>query len=143
MERQPVQSEGEEMTNNPADTLKACPFCQSENEPYIQKLSSDCQDEYRICCGDGNCNLNSPWFETEEEAITYWNTRAPSEKPTGDRMGAFTENEIIEAIAIVKQRFMIREHTAYELSDSYAAKADKAMNTLIHAAHPAPVTEEG
>lgn len=48
--------------------------------------------------------------------------------------------ELEEAISIVQSHFMIREHTSEQRSDAYAAKADKAMQTLIRAASQ-PVQE--
>lgn len=66
------------------EELKPCPFCGSKATvqvipPHTHKLTKwipDCNGEVIIECKCG-CSIMR---DTEEEAITHWNTRKPIEK---------------------------------------------------------------
>jgi len=54
------------------DKLKPCPFCGS-NKQYIEYGCGSYKGEKRIACD--TCQKSAPYFNTEEEAIKFWNTR--------------------------------------------------------------------
>ncbi len=58
--------------------LKPCPFC--GDEAVIEQLDEDYNDEWCIYClnSDGECKMQpcTQIYETQEDAIEAWNTRA-------------------------------------------------------------------
>jgi len=58
------------------DELKSCPFCGSVAEVHYQPF--DCApDMYRVDCF--SCGAGVELYDTEEQAITAWNTRHESD----------------------------------------------------------------
>ena len=55
--------------------LKKCPFCWGE--AYIQDWSMMERSRYKVACNQ--CDVETPIYETEHEAIEAWNRRANSE----------------------------------------------------------------
>ncbi|HHR6217449.1 TPA: Lar family restriction alleviation protein [Providencia alcalifaciens] len=55
--------------------LKKCPFC--GGEAYIQDWSMMERSRYKVACNQ--CDVETPIYETEHEAIEAWNRRANSE----------------------------------------------------------------
>lgn len=53
------------------DKLKPCPFCGGEKVRFAYLGTTE---SHAICCE--NCGAESNEFDTEEEAIEAWNTRA-------------------------------------------------------------------
>ena len=58
--------------------LKPCPFC--GDEAVIEQLDEDYNNEWRIYCrnSNGECKMQpcTRIYETQEDAIEAWNTRA-------------------------------------------------------------------
>lgn len=65
--------------------LKPCPFCGGE-ATLVEDIYDDRLCSYVICSND-NCNANTGRYDTEDEAITKWNTR-----PNPWHTGTPTEN---------------------------------------------------
>jgi len=55
-----------------AKPTKRCPFCGGEG--ILQRIIFRPRAEFFIYCR--NCGIETPVFKTQEEAVTYWNTRA-------------------------------------------------------------------
>ena len=72
------------MTNNTGDTLKECFYCTGTAEKYGAKM------QHGIQCINCGLQLSMTGTSARVEIEHVWNkiTRAPSEKPTGDRMAA-------------------------------------------------------
>lgn len=56
-----------------SDKLLPCPFCGGEAKALTRSDGYEFT-EYVMC---GNCEAESGWFKTKDEAITAWNTRIP------------------------------------------------------------------
>lgn len=55
--------------------LKPCPFCGHEAISYQSGWGNS---DYDVGCFNGECPVEpSAWAESEEEAVTKWNTRLP------------------------------------------------------------------
>ncbi len=57
--------------------LKPCPFCGNEPpvitpwEPERGRGSSS----FTVECGSAGCGVEIGWYDAEEEAVAFWNTR--------------------------------------------------------------------
>lgn len=65
------------------EELKPCPFC-GGNKMNICKTDYDDWDAYAVSCRYEDCHgaiftLSYGYFATREQAISAWNTRAPTE----------------------------------------------------------------
>lgn len=58
------------------EQLKKCPFCGGEAKALTRSDGYEFT-EYVMC---GNCEAESGWFKTKDEAIAAWNTRKPMER---------------------------------------------------------------
>lgn len=59
--------------------LLPCPFCGSEAEVYNvqESVSWHVEKPYTVSHrGKADCPVDFAWFETEEEAVKAWSTRA-------------------------------------------------------------------
>lgn len=62
-----------------ATVLKPCPFCGGQAE--VERIfANSTQVRYMVCCLNYNSDCliqpETPWLESEEEAIEEWNRRA-------------------------------------------------------------------
>lgn len=64
--------------------LKPCFKCESENIKIIELYIRQRVNVYTIKCND--CNLNSDYFETKQEAIDWWNDRPSPWVSVKDRL---------------------------------------------------------
>ena len=76
------------MTNpQVTDALKPCPFCGTSGEDLMlfcdpEEARDNSGPSRRVQCG--GCHIEAPYYDTEAEAITAWNTRAlsaPAQEP--------------------------------------------------------------
>lgn len=70
---------------NPTDAkeLKPCPFCgesEDENILFDSRGSGEMLCYFVLC---NQCGSEGPWATTKEQALTDWNTRAPSALSVG------------------------------------------------------------
>lgn len=64
------------MTNNPAQGLLPCPFCEGDAE--VERLNSQ-SDFYKIICVTSGCRgQQCAWYSGLSKAINAWNKRAPT-----------------------------------------------------------------
>lgn len=66
------------------NNLKPCPFC--GGNPQLQH--DDIDNSYTIECTNNECNMNpsTPYCDTEEGAIEYWNDRVDNHDNIGKQI---------------------------------------------------------
>lgn len=64
------------MSDKMSVKLLPCPFCGGEAKALTRSDGYEFT-EYVMC---GNCEAESGWFKTKDEAIATWNTRKPMER---------------------------------------------------------------
>ncbi len=147
------------MTNNPADTLKRCPLCKSDAVQYNAPHGEGYGGVQCVQCGLFLSNNITGWEKDKNISIKVWNTRAPSEKPTGDRVAALEalkrpvrkipdghdmeDNPYDVGWNNALKKAEDRLQTEITMHKAWRKRAEEAEEVLNrHLSHPAPVAEE-
>lgn len=102
------------------DTLKCCPFCGSNDSPYLdlEYYSKNMIEQYQVICNE--CAVATTTFGIKELAIESWNTRASGWISIKDRLPILNENNSEYKISdqcLVYCPKLESHHVAYYHSD--------------------------
>lgn len=68
----------EEQKGDLSDKLLPCPFCDSVADYITMTFVNDNKQHWVVC----KCNIRTAQYNTKDDAIKAWNTRAPSKQLT-------------------------------------------------------------
>ena len=126
------------------EKLKKCPFC---NE--IAMTVYNTKFGHQVFCTNDDCFMNEIimiGFDTEEDAITAWNTRAADEKPEPEKIIRLLESELqtVNKRIEVRQGPCFRDETMKtQLLEGKAQAFEKAIEIIRQVdENSEPTTEE-